>query len=246
MSLDIQKNFPFDASSYFDSAFFVVEGNDPRDGSERSIAMFRTFVSAVQTSALTTGVIVAFVFTGAGRGAPNSTCTVQVAAGQPIQAAIDGAATGATICVDPGTYHENLLIAKNGITLKGAGPGVTVLEPPDNPVQVCLELFFPPVDYENNGLNGICIANVDAEGNLLGVVNDVRVTGFTVHGFPGVGIVFAGTNRPRADHNVAANNSGYGITAFHSTHGLFEYNVSYGSHDAGLYGGDSPDPDFTG
>jgi len=118
------------------------------------------------------------------------------------------------VCVGPGTYHENLLIAKDGITLQGAGPGITVLEPPDKPVPVCLELFFPPVDYVNNGLNGICVANVDAEGNLLGVVNDVPVTGFTVHGFPGVGIVFAGTNRPRADHNVAANNNGYGITAF--------------------------------
>jgi hypothetical protein len=168
-----------------------------------------------------------------------------VVAGQSIQDAIDGAATGATVCVGPGTYHENLLIAKDGITLEGAGPEITVLEPPGTPVPVCLELFFPPADYENNGLNGICVANVDSEGNLLGVVNDVRVTGFTVHGFPGVGIVFAGTNRPRADHNVAANNSGYGITAFHSTHGLFEYNVSYGSHDAGFYVGDSPEADFT-
>jgi Right handed beta helix region len=207
--------------------------------------MFRISVSAVHTSALFAGVLIVLVFTGVGRAAPNPTCTVQVVAGQSIQAAIDAAPTGATVCVGPGTYQENLLIAKDGITLKGAGAGITVLEPPANPRSVCLKLFFPPVDYENNGLNGICVANVDAGGHELGVVNDVRVTGFTIQGFPGVGIVFANTNRPRADHNVAANNSGYGITAFHSTHGLFEYNVSYGSHDAGLYVGDSPDADFT-
>ena len=173
------------------------------------------------------------------------TCTVQVVAGQSIQAAIDAAPTGATVCVGPGTYRENLLITKDGITLKGAGAGITVLEPPAKPRSVCLKLFFPPIDYENNGLNGICVANVDADGHGLGVVNDVRVTGFTIQGFPGVGIVFADTNRPRADHNVAANNQGYGITAFNSTHGRFEYNTSYGSHDAGFYVGDSPEADFT-
>ena len=174
-----------------------------------------------------------------------STCTVQVLAGQSIQAAIDGAPSGATVCVGPGTYQENLLIAKDGITLEGAGPGITVLEPPAQPVPVCLVLFFPPADYENTGLNGICVADADPQGNILGVVNDVRVTGFTVQGFPGVGIVFAGTNRPRADHNVAANNSGYGITAFASTHGRFEDNTSYGSIDAGFYVGNSPKADFT-
>ena len=71
------------------------------------------------------------------------------------------------------------------------------------------------------------------------------MTGFTVRDFPGVGIVFAGTNRIRADHNVAANNQGYGITAFNSTHGQFEYNTSYGSGDAGFYVGNSPNADFT-
>jgi len=177
--------------------------------------------------------------------AQHATCTVQVLAGQSIQAAIDGAPSGATVCVGPGTYQENLLIAKDGITLEGAGPGITVLEPPAQPVPVCLVLFFPPADYENNGLNGICVANVDLQGNILGVVNDVRVTGFTVKGFPGVGIVFAGTNRLRADHNVAANNSSYGITAFASTHGRFEDNTSYGSGDAGFYVGNSPKADFT-
>jgi parallel beta-helix repeat protein len=207
--------------------------------------MFRTFVSAPQTTTLIMGVVGAFFFTGVGRGAPDPACTVHVAPTESIQTKIDAAAPGATICVDAGIYYENLHIAKDGITLKGAGAGITVLEPPTNPAKVCLELFFPPVDYENNGVNGICVADVDSEGNILRTVNDVRVTGFTVHGFQGVGIVFAGTNRPRADHNVAANNSGYGITAFGSTNGLYEYNVSYGSHDAGFYVGDSPHANFT-
>jgi hypothetical protein len=221
----------------------VVESNDLL-ADQKGENMFRTFVSAVETSTLFAGLIIAFVFTGVGRGAPNPTCTVQVAAGQSIQDAIDGAATGATVCVDPGTYRENLLINKDGITLKGAGPEKTALEPPAQPRPFCPVLRIPPIGDESFGLNGICVADLDVQGNVLRIVNDVRVTGFTVRDFPGVGILFGGTNRAHADHNVAANDKSYGITAFISTHGDFEYNTSYGSGDAGFYVGNSPNADF--
>jgi nitrous oxidase accessory protein NosD len=206
--------------------------------------MFRISVSAMHTSALFAGVLIVLVFTGIGRAAPDPACTVQVAAGQSIQNAIDSAATGATVCVGPGNYQENLLINKDGITLKGAGPENTVLEPPAQPRPFCPVLQIPPIGGENFGLNGICVADLDAQGKVLRTVNDIRVTGFTVRDFSGVGILFGGTNGGRADHNVAANNSSYGITAFLSTHGLFEYNTSYGSGDAGFYVGNSPNADF--
>ena len=206
--------------------------------------MFRISVSAVHTSALFAGVLVVLVFTGIARGAPDPACTVHVVAGQSIQDAIDGAATGATVCVGPGTYSENLLINKDGITLKGAGPEKTVLEPPAQPRAFCPVLDIEPIGPETLGVNGICVADLDPQGKVLRTVSDVRVTGFTVRDFPGVGIVFGGTNRIRADHNVAASNKGYGITAFLSTHGRFEYNTSYGSGDAGFYVGNSPNSDF--
>jgi nitrous oxidase accessory protein NosD len=206
--------------------------------------MFRISVSAVHTSALFAGVLIVLGFTGIGRAAPDPACTVHVVTGQSIQDAIDGAATGATVCVGPGTYQENLLINKDGITLKGAGPENTVLEPPAQPRPFCPVLQIPPIGGENFGLNGICVADLDPQGKVLRTVNDVRVTGFTVRDFSGVGILFGGTNEVRADHNVAANNKSYGITAFLSTHGLFEYNTSYGSGDAGFYVGNSPNADF--
>jgi Right handed beta helix region len=206
--------------------------------------MFRTYVSGVPASVFSAAALIGLVFSGVAKAAPDSACTVQVTAAQSIQAAIDGAPTGATVCVGPGTYQENLLINKDGITLKGAGPEKTVLEPPARPVPVCLVLHIPPIGDENNGLNGICVADLDAQGNVLRTVNDVRVTGFTVRDFPGVGILFAGTNGSRADHNVAASNKSYGITAFIATHGLFEFNTSYGSGDAGFYVGNSPNADF--
>ena len=62
----------------------------------------------------------------------------EVQPGQSIQAAIDAAPPGATIEVAPGTYQENLLIAKDGITLRGSGPGRTVLVPPAQPALVCV------------------------------------------------------------------------------------------------------------
>jgi hypothetical protein len=212
---------------------------------DRRISMFRIFVTAARRYALVSGVLTAFFFTGVGRGAPDPACTVHVSPTESIQTKIDAAAPGATICVDAGVYRENLHIAKDGITLKGEGPGITVLERPAKPVQVCVPVNIEPIGYQNFDVNGICVADVNADGDILRVVKDVRVTGFTVRNFRGVGIIFAGTNRPRADHNVAANNSGYGITAFNSTHGLFEYNVSYGSGDAGFYVGNSPNADFT-
>jgi parallel beta-helix repeat protein len=205
--------------------------------------MFRMLVLEARASVLCAAVFIGLVSPGAAQA--DSACTIEVVAGQSIQAAIDGASPGATVCVGPGTYQENLLITKDGITLKGAGPGITILEPPAQPVPVCLVLFFPPADLETNGLNGVCVAKADEQGKILGVVSDVRVTGFTVQGFPGAGIVFAGTNRPRADHNLAVHNGYYGITAFDSTRGRFEDNTSYGSGDAGFYVGNSPKADFT-
>jgi parallel beta-helix repeat protein len=189
--------------------------------------------------------LIAALVPAAGVAAGPGNCTVQVRAGQSIQAAIDGAQPGATVCVGPGTYRESLLIAKDGITLQGAGAGKTALEPPAQPPNICLVLNITPVDAEANGLNGICIAKVDSQGNKVATVNDVRVTGFSVRGFPGAGIVFAFANRARADHDAAANSGYYGITAFASTDVRFEDNTSDGSGDAGIYLGDSQNGDFT-
>src|SRR6266567_932394 len=129
--------------------------------------MFHIFESATRVSALCAAVLVGFVFTGVGQAASNPTCTVQVVAGQSIQDALNGAAAGATVCVGPGTYQENLLINKDGITLKGAGPGATVLQPPAQPRAFCPVLDIEPIGPETLGVNGICVADLDPQGKVL-------------------------------------------------------------------------------
>jgi parallel beta-helix repeat protein len=104
-------------------------------------------------------------------------------------------------------------------------------------------------DIESNGLNGICVAKLNDNGSHRDTVHDVRVTGFTIRNFPGVGIVFAFADHLRADHDVVANDTMhrgvYGITAFASRHGVYEHNVVHTTSDAGFYMGDSPHADFT-
>src|SRR5207244_4063217 len=105
---------------------------------------------------------------------PAQAKTIDVRQGQSIQAAIDSASPGDTIVVHPGTYHENVNVNKNDITLRGSGasPEGTVLVPPKHPPQ---------------GLGGIGIGvfnKVDFKtGKVVQASKGVRVTGFLVKGF---------------------------------------------------------------
>ncbi|HVX29057.1 MAG TPA: right-handed parallel beta-helix repeat-containing protein [Nitrolancea sp.] len=171
---------------------------------------------------------------------PAAAATTVVQPGDSIQAAIDAAPPGTIILVAPGTYQENLLIAKDGISLRGAGAGRTILEPPTTPNPFCGA--GDPNSPTGGGVVGICISDTDfSTGDINHTVTDVSISDLTVQNFSADGVLFYGTNDISTRKVESANNGGYGIAAFVSSHERHTKNWTYGNHEAGIYIGDSPD-----
>jgi parallel beta-helix repeat protein len=204
--------------------------SDPTfDGARREIGPFlagkRLRESARRLLAGRTAVTMGVVLVLAGWAAPASAtpgrsphASVFVSAGQSIQAAIDAAAPGSTIRVAPGTYRENLLIPKNGIQLVGAA-GLTVLEPPASPNAVC---GYDPSDPSTAGfVQGICIANLNTSDPNnpvpISTVTGVRVSGFSIEGFPNDGILTAFAADTALANNLVVASSGFGIQDWFTT-----------------------------
>ena len=126
--------------------------------------------------------------------------------GESIQAAIDASAAGTQIRVKAGTYREQLVITKDGISLDGDA-GARLIPPATLVANGCTGIAVlgrvataPPAHA------GICVIGDVVFGAWDAVVqhkpvtetkravSDVRVTGFDVEGFQ-VGIALAGTPR---------------------------------------------------
>lgn len=149
-----------------------------------------------------------------------------VGPGESIQRAVAAAERGDTIVVR-GTHREAVVIRKDGIKLVGQD---AVLKPPDGPRTPC----FEPA--------GFCVlgdVNFQTE-TVSDYVQDVTITGFTIRGFEGFGIVALGARNAKFVKNRAFDNGEYGITAFASTGTRVLANTTSGSGEAGIYIGDSP------
>ena len=128
---------------------------------------------------------------------PAWAAAIVVSPGQSIQAAVDAAPVGSRIEVRPGTYAESVVIAKDHVTLVGAGPA-TVIVPPATPNPAC----FP------GRPSGICVlGNVDpSTSEVIDPVEAVEVRGFAVRAFSGgFGIRVRGAKAAFVTDNVVEN-----------------------------------------
>jgi len=153
--------------------------------------------------------------------------------GESIQAAVDAASPGDTVIVKAGEYYESVTIHTDGLTLRAQEH--VVLEPSHYGSSEC---YLPGEDV------GICVVPVDldpASGSYTKRVRNVTISGFRIEDFAGDGVFGFGTENLTVSNVVARDNTGYGIASFDGIGTTFTNNAVSGSHDAGIYVGDSPD-----
>ena len=149
-----------------------------------------------------------------------------VGPGESIQKAINAAHAGDTIVVS-GAHREDVVIRKNGISLRGIGKAV--ISPPSRVGSPC-------------GPSGICVlGDVNFNnGKVNEYVKNVSISGLKVKNFRDQGVFAAGARDARFIDNRLIGNGEYGAFALFSTGTKIVSNVARGSDEAGIYVGGSP------
>jgi hypothetical protein len=157
-----------------------------------------------------------------------SAATHEVHPGESIQAAVNHASPGDTIVVDPGVYHESVVVNKDHLTLHGAGAASngTVIMPKAG-TNRCL-----------HGGAGFCVFGQQTSTGVHRRTG-TTVEGFLFKGFQAFGVVGFQTLRSTFAHNYAVDNGEYGIACFTCPRVQYRYNKATGAGEAGFYIGDT-------
>ena len=134
--------------------------------------------------------------------------------------------------VRAGTYRESVKIQTDGLTLLAKGS--VTLKPLKYGAGEC---------YLPGHVAGFCVVPIDFDpsvGSYTKRVRDVTITGFRIVGFDD-GVFGFGTENLKVSHVVAIDNIDYGVASFDGIGTRFTRNATSGSHDAGIYVGDSVD-----
>jgi len=135
-----------------------------------------------------------------------------------IQAAVDAANPGDTVRVSPGIYHENVLVAKDNITIKGQSGAV----------------------LDGTGLpgnSGITVRSSSPSARI----NGFKLTGLQIQNYSRNGVILIRVDNYQIEDGKYINNEEYGIFPIRSSHGLIRANQVSGSNDTGIYIGQSQD-----
>lgn len=124
-----------------------------------------------------------------------------------IQAAVDAADPGDLILLGRGIYREAVDVGTPGLTIRGVDRNEVI------------------IDGEFERANGIQVFFTDGV-----VVENLTTMNHTLNG-----VFWNGVRGYRASYVTAINNGDYGIYAFDSGDGLFEYSYGSGSPDASFY-----------
>lgn len=138
--------------------------------------------------------------------------------GQSIQAAVDAARTGDTIVVEPGTYHESVLIKKQGLTLRGTG-AKTVIKPASTGTKTgnaCAKAG-----------SGVCVLGTSGH-----TVDGVSIRSLTVSGFKKNGIWASWTDGLKVRQVTSDTNGVWGIAQERSTRSELRSNTAHGNGDS--------------
>jgi parallel beta-helix repeat protein len=136
---------------------------------------------------------------------------ITVHAGSSIQLAIDAADGGTVIKIEPGTYHEAIVVDKPGIHLIGSGDGVIIQNPGEEE-------------------NGITIRD-NGDGFVLKNV--------TIQNFEENGVFMIRADNFLISHVTTINNGEYGLFPLFCNNGVVEHCTATGHTDTGIYIGQS-------
>jgi parallel beta-helix repeat protein len=165
--------------------------------------------------------------------------TIVVGPGQSIQAAVDLASPGDTILVEPGTYVEAGRPCPTEPTITCA-----VVVSKDNINLVARGTADGPVILQSNGSQdqGFAVAKAGDPSCLSNPSERIEgslISGFTVQGFAGSGILLYCADDWRVTNVSAVDNYEYGIFPSHSGPGRVDHSLATGSNDTGIYIGES-------
>jgi len=135
-----------------------------------------------------------------------------------IQAAVDASQPGDTEKVPAGTYRENVLVTRDGITIE-ASPGAVL---------------------DGAGLSGDTGIHA-APASPASAIKGFRLRGLKIQNYSGNGVLIENGQDFAVSGGTYLGNGEYGIFALHSADGRIDGNFVSGSNDTAIYIGQSRD-----